>query len=408
MENDNTDDERPMHLVVVGASAGGIEALSALVAALPPEFPAPIVIAQHISPHRVSSLAEILARRTPLPVRTVISREPLAAGRHLRRPARPRRPDHRPRGAGPARRRRRPASLGRSPLPQRGGGVRRAADRRHPLGFGVGRRRRGTGGQGRRGNGDRPEPGQRAVSRYAPLARAVDRRHHGQPRQHRTAAARFSDRNLRGAGQVGAESTPCLPRSIARGERDRLQHLQATDDHPPPPAPDGGDRAGDADRLRPLRPPQPRGAATPDRQFPDQGHRVLSRPGTLHLSARTGGAGTDRRGPAPRGRTPDLVGRLRDRRGSLLAGDAGRRSTRRGRRATSMSASSRPTSTVRRSTSPGKGSIRSARCPPSRLRWWSGSSSGTTATTRCASRFADCSSSGSTIWPSAPPSPGSI
>jgi two-component system CheB/CheR fusion protein len=80
MENEDGSDERTMHLVVVGASAGGIEALSALVAELPADFPAPIVVAQHISPHRVSSLAEILARRGPLPVRTVSAIERLEPG----------------------------------------------------------------------------------------------------------------------------------------------------------------------------------------------------------------------------------------------------------------------------------------------------------------------------------------
>src|SRR5215218_555931 len=80
MENEATADKRPSYLVVVGASAGGIEALSALTTALPPDFPAPIVIAQHLSPHRVSSLAEILSRRTQLPVRTVTAQEPLEPG----------------------------------------------------------------------------------------------------------------------------------------------------------------------------------------------------------------------------------------------------------------------------------------------------------------------------------------
>ncbi len=65
-------------LVVVGSSAGGIEALSALVGGLPADFPAPIIIAQHLDPSRPSHLEEILARRGPLPVRTVIGREPLA------------------------------------------------------------------------------------------------------------------------------------------------------------------------------------------------------------------------------------------------------------------------------------------------------------------------------------------
>lgn len=38
------------HLIVAGASAGGIEALAAFVGGLPANFPAPIVIAQHLEP----------------------------------------------------------------------------------------------------------------------------------------------------------------------------------------------------------------------------------------------------------------------------------------------------------------------------------------------------------------------
>ncbi len=67
-------------LVVVGSSAGGVEALSTLVAALPPNFPAPIVLAQHLDPTYPSHLGEILARRSTLPVRTVIDPEPLLPG----------------------------------------------------------------------------------------------------------------------------------------------------------------------------------------------------------------------------------------------------------------------------------------------------------------------------------------
>src|SRR5690242_11704052 len=67
-------------LVVVGSSAGGIEALSTLVATLPADFPAPIVIAQHLDPNRPSYLAEILGRRSTLPVRTAITSEHLEPG----------------------------------------------------------------------------------------------------------------------------------------------------------------------------------------------------------------------------------------------------------------------------------------------------------------------------------------
>lgn len=70
----------PARLVVIGASAGGVDALSTLVATLPREFPAPIVVAQHLDPTRVSRLAAILAKRGPLPVRTVLATEPLEPG----------------------------------------------------------------------------------------------------------------------------------------------------------------------------------------------------------------------------------------------------------------------------------------------------------------------------------------
>jgi two-component system CheB/CheR fusion protein len=67
-------------LVVIGASAGGIEALSTVLGALAPDFPAPIVVAQHLDPHRTSHLDTILTRRTRLVVRTVGAAEKLAAG----------------------------------------------------------------------------------------------------------------------------------------------------------------------------------------------------------------------------------------------------------------------------------------------------------------------------------------
>ena len=67
-------------LVVVGSSAGGIGALSELVSKLPEDFPAPLVIAQHLDPKRESYLQQILANRSTLPVRTVTDHEPLEAG----------------------------------------------------------------------------------------------------------------------------------------------------------------------------------------------------------------------------------------------------------------------------------------------------------------------------------------
>ena len=69
-----------MQLVVIGSSAGGIEALSRLVADLPGDFDAAIVIAQHLDPRRPSHLAEILERHATLPVRVVADGDPLSEG----------------------------------------------------------------------------------------------------------------------------------------------------------------------------------------------------------------------------------------------------------------------------------------------------------------------------------------
>ena len=67
-------------LVVIGSSAGGIEALVAFVSRLSGSFPAPIVIAQHLDPARASGLGPILDRRSPLPVITIESHTKLQPG----------------------------------------------------------------------------------------------------------------------------------------------------------------------------------------------------------------------------------------------------------------------------------------------------------------------------------------
>lgn len=50
-------------VVVLVASAGGLDALSDVLAGLPSDFPAPVVVQQHLGGH-VSVLAAILARRS--------------------------------------------------------------------------------------------------------------------------------------------------------------------------------------------------------------------------------------------------------------------------------------------------------------------------------------------------------
>jgi two-component system CheB/CheR fusion protein len=65
------------HLVVVGSSAGGIGALSIFVTTLRSDFPAPIVLAQHLDPRRPSNLCAVLAQRSSLPVVVVEDGAPL-------------------------------------------------------------------------------------------------------------------------------------------------------------------------------------------------------------------------------------------------------------------------------------------------------------------------------------------
>jgi two-component system chemotaxis response regulator CheB len=71
----------PFRVVGVGASAGGIEALLEVLAALPPEFPHPVCVVLHIPAKGDDLLAQVLDRRCPLPVRTARQAESLLAGR---------------------------------------------------------------------------------------------------------------------------------------------------------------------------------------------------------------------------------------------------------------------------------------------------------------------------------------
>ena len=53
-------------IVVIGVSAGGIEALRELVAGLPADFSTPIAIVLHTSPQAPAILHDILSRSGPL------------------------------------------------------------------------------------------------------------------------------------------------------------------------------------------------------------------------------------------------------------------------------------------------------------------------------------------------------
>jgi len=67
-------------IIAVAASAGGLQALSVVLADLPIDFPIPIVIVQHLDPHRPSVLSEILGRRTTLRVKQAEEGDRLSPG----------------------------------------------------------------------------------------------------------------------------------------------------------------------------------------------------------------------------------------------------------------------------------------------------------------------------------------
>lgn len=74
-------------VVVIGASAGGLEALHAVLGALPADLAAPVVVVQHRHPSSDGLLAELLDRRTALAVAEAEDKQALRAGCALVAPA---------------------------------------------------------------------------------------------------------------------------------------------------------------------------------------------------------------------------------------------------------------------------------------------------------------------------------
>lgn len=66
--------------IVIGGSAGGLDALSQILPALPPAFALPIALVLHVHPRKPSHLAQVLSARCALPVKEAEDKEPLSAG----------------------------------------------------------------------------------------------------------------------------------------------------------------------------------------------------------------------------------------------------------------------------------------------------------------------------------------
>jgi two-component system chemotaxis response regulator CheB len=80
VENAQPADQVRRDLVVIGASAGGVEALRRVVGVLPADLPAAVCVVLHVSASSPSALAGILARAGRLPCRPAKDGDRLVAG----------------------------------------------------------------------------------------------------------------------------------------------------------------------------------------------------------------------------------------------------------------------------------------------------------------------------------------
>jgi two-component system, chemotaxis family, protein-glutamate methylesterase/glutaminase len=76
-------------VIVIGASAGGLQALMELVKGFPPDLPAAVFVVMHMTPYHSSTLPQILARSGPLPAVHAEHGLPIVPGRIYVAP-----PDH--------------------------------------------------------------------------------------------------------------------------------------------------------------------------------------------------------------------------------------------------------------------------------------------------------------------------
>jgi two-component system chemotaxis response regulator CheB len=71
------------HVVGIAASAGGLTALGTLLGGFEADFPAAVLVVQHLDRRHPSVMADILGRRTSLPVKQAANGDAIVAGRVL-------------------------------------------------------------------------------------------------------------------------------------------------------------------------------------------------------------------------------------------------------------------------------------------------------------------------------------
>ena len=74
------DPRRDADAIVIGASAGGVEVLSPILASLPAGFEPAVLVVLHLPPGRPSGVASLMARHCVLPVLEAVDKQPVARG----------------------------------------------------------------------------------------------------------------------------------------------------------------------------------------------------------------------------------------------------------------------------------------------------------------------------------------
>jgi two-component system, chemotaxis family, protein-glutamate methylesterase/glutaminase len=72
--------DRAYDVVAIASSAGGINALSRLLAELPGDFPVPVLIVQHLDPRHRTMIADVVGRRAALDVKLAEAGERIVSG----------------------------------------------------------------------------------------------------------------------------------------------------------------------------------------------------------------------------------------------------------------------------------------------------------------------------------------
>ncbi|WP_160011191.1 chemotaxis protein CheB [Rhizobium sp. 18055] len=66
--------------IVIGASAGALEALSVILPALPADFRLPIIVVVHVPPDKRSIMAELFRAKCQLDVQEAMDKQPMSGG----------------------------------------------------------------------------------------------------------------------------------------------------------------------------------------------------------------------------------------------------------------------------------------------------------------------------------------